>query len=364
MKKVKMLLFAILIFLCIPMSSKAVSISNPSLLGDSEKKIGEEVNITFEMPITGIEADSNLELGGVVFEIDFDDNIFVPTKIETSEFQSQLFYSEDTGYFVMSVLEETARRKYCVIGSCNKYRATITFVIKDTTSTKSSITVTGAAALLIDKAEPSVEEVEDNDIIQIMTGPVKSHNVSIKQAVVPVTEPPKTVITEKAPEVKVPITSTQNPTVKSSNADLKSLLIENYDIEFNKNTTEYTIDIENDVNSFNISAEVEDNKASYNIIGAEDLKSNNYKVSIEVTAEDGIKKTYIVRGKIIEDKNDEKQINAEIVEDKVGKEKAFVNKDFVMRIGILFGGIVFVVIIIFIINFIRNKKIDKMLDDL
>ena len=323
MKKVKMLLFAILIFLCIPMSSKAVSISNPSLLGDSEKKIGEEVNITFE--------------------IDFDDNIFVPTKIETSEFQSQLFYSEDTGYFVMSVLEETARGKYCVIGSCNKYRATITFVIKDTTSTKSSITVTGAAALLIDKAEPSVEEVEDNDIIQIMTGPVKSHN---------------------APEVKVPITSTQNPTVKSSNADLKSLLIENYDIEFNKNTTEYTIDIENDVNSFNISAEVEDNKASYNIIGAEDLKSNNYKVSIEVTAEDGIKKTYIVRAKIKENKNEENQTEAEIVEDKVGKEKAFVNKDFVMRIGILFGGIVFVVIIIFIINFIRNKKIDKMLDDL
>ena len=75
MKKVKMLLFAILIFLCIPMSSKAVSISNPSLLGDSEKKIGEEVNITFEMPITGIEADSNLELGGVYLKKLLGENI-------------------------------------------------------------------------------------------------------------------------------------------------------------------------------------------------------------------------------------------------------------------------------------------------
>jgi len=364
MKKVKMLLLAIFIFLCIPMSSKAVSISNPSLLGDSEKKIGEEVNITFEMPITGIEADSNLELGGVVFVFDFDDNIFVPTKIEAPGFQSQLYYSEDTGYLAMSVLEETARGNYCVIGACNKYKATVTFVIKDTASTKSSITVTGAVALLIDKDEPSIEEVEDNDTIQIMTGPVKSHTVSIKQAVAPITEPPTAIVTDKTPEIKVPATSIQESNIKSSNADLKSLLIENYDIEFNKNTTEYTIDIENDVNAFNISAEVEDNKASYNIIGAEDLKSSNYKVSIEVTAEDGIKKTYIVRGKIIEDKNDEKQINAEIVEDKVGKEKAFVNKDFVMKIGILFGGIVFVVIIIFIINFIRNKKIDKMLDDL
>ena len=46
------------------------------------------------------------------------------------------------------------------------------------------------------------------------------------------------------------------------------------------------------------------------------------------------------------------------------KEEAKVNPRFLLYLGILFGGIVFLAIVGFIVSKIRNRKLNKMLDEL
>lgn len=360
MKKIKLILFGMIMLCWIPFQVKAVTIDKTIISGPNEKRIGDEIAITFEMSLTGTEADNNLKLVGVVFYFDYDENVYAFQSVNTIGFDTEAYIDENGNYFVASELQNNWQTDYCVVGSgCKNYKATMNFIIKNTEVTSSAVTIRQLVALFIDK-DRNLEEIDVDDLITSTIDVGKSYTVTIKKNVETVSEPPKMTIIEKNPEVKIP--TTPPVMIKSSNADLKSLIIENYNIEFNKNTIEYEVEIDKDINQLTVNAEVEDSKASYNIMGADDLKANNYKVSIEVTAEDGIKKTYLINAKVKKEVKEE--IKAEFIEDKEHKEKAFVNKDFVMKIGILFGGIIFIVIIIFITNYIRNKKIDKMLDDL
>ena len=82
----------------------------------------------------------------------------------------------------------------------------------------------------------------------------------------------------------------------SDNANLKSLEVVNYSLNpgFNKNTKEYTVEVENDVTSVTINATKEDSKASVKGPGTFDLVEGNNKYEIVVTAQKGNTSTYVV----------------------------------------------------------------------
>lgn len=84
---------------------------------------------------------------------------------------------------------------------------------------------------------------------------------------------------------------------KSNNAYLKSLIIENQELlpTFNKETTEYTMQVKSDVTELNIKAEAEDEKASVSIQGNKDIKEGENTVTISVNAEDNTIKIYEIK---------------------------------------------------------------------
>jgi len=79
---------------------------------------------------------------------------------------------------------------------------------------------------------------------------------------------------------------------KSSNNNLKSLEIEGYEIEFNKDTLEYEITVKSNVSELDITAKAEDNSARVNIYGNSEFEEGENTVTIVVTAEDGSEKEY------------------------------------------------------------------------
>ena len=78
--------------------------------------------------------------------------------------------------------------------------------------------------------------------------------------------------------------------VLSSNNNISSVNIKNYDFDFNSNITNYTLTIK-DEEKLDIEVILEDSKSTYNIQGNNDLKNNSV-IKIEVIAEDGTNKIY------------------------------------------------------------------------
>jgi len=93
----------------------------------------------------------------------------------------------------------------------------------------------------------------------------------------------------------------------SSNNYLESLEVEGYEIEFDKNTNEYTITVKNDVNSLEIKALAEDYRARVEITGNNDFKEGENVVTITVTAENGNTREY----KLVVEKEDQKAVVTE-----------------------------------------------------
>lgn len=89
----------------------------------------------------------------------------------------------------------------------------------------------------------------------------------------------------------------------SSNNYLKSLEIDGYEIEFNKDTNEYKIKVKSDVTSLDIKALSEDSRSRVEITGNENFKEGENTVTITVTAEDGTIREY----KLVVDKEEKKQ---------------------------------------------------------
>lgn len=78
----------------------------------------------------------------------------------------------------------------------------------------------------------------------------------------------------------------------SKDNTLKSLIVEEYDINFKKETLEYNIEVENIVDSIKVEATTNDKKATYEITGNDKLSVGPNTVEIKVTAENGDEKIY------------------------------------------------------------------------
>ncbi len=82
----------------------------------------------------------------------------------------------------------------------------------------------------------------------------------------------------------------------STNANLKSLVVEGYELtpSFDKNTTDYTLEVPNEIENINITATKDDSNATVIGDGAKELTEGLNRFEIVVTAEKGNKKTYVV----------------------------------------------------------------------
>lgn len=97
---------------------------------------------------------------------------------------------------------------------------------------------------------------------------------------------------------------------KSSNNYLSKLEIEGYEIDFNKDTLEYSVKVSSDVETLDITAVAEDSSARVNIYGNSNFKEGENTVTVVVTAEDGSERTYTITvnkeaKKEVADKNDD-----------------------------------------------------------
>lgn len=99
----------------------------------------------------------------------------------------------------------------------------------------------------------------------------------------------------KTNEYIINVTKTND--FKNSSADLEILAVEYFKLtpEFDKNVTNYFVEVSNKVDKLNIFAVPVDEDAKNNISGNENLKVGNNKIVISVTARDGVteKKYYI-----------------------------------------------------------------------
>lgn len=100
-------------------------------------------------------------------------------------------------------------------------------------------------------------------------------------------------------------------TVSSDNS-LKSLSIEDANIEFNKNTLIYNVSVPNEVVEAKINYETTSSKAVASISGTTALEVGENKIEINVTAEDGSIRTYVLNitreKSVLKSENDEEEI--------------------------------------------------------
>lgn len=366
----KKFIFFIVAFLLIPFNIYAAEISSTSISGMTEKTIGEELSLSFGINFSGIQKGNNSSVGIwiVGFEISFDEDVFVVTGISSTDFES-IVYKEDGKYYVLSeVIENGPSHNNCSNGVlyCADYLTTIQFFVKNTSVTSSTIKMQQVEVGLLDMVDSSKTYTTD-DIISISTNSIKSHTITIKQPTSEVTtiEPTTSVTTKNNSTVNSSKITVQVAEItKSSNALLSTLQIENYNINFDKNTKEYTINVDENVNQLNVTAATEDSKSSYKIIGADDLKNNNYQVNVKVTAEDNTQNTYTIHVKL----NNKQQETSTLVykNEEQDEKKSFVklDKNFFIYVGIGLGIIIIIIIIISLIIKRKNKKIDSLLDEL
>lgn len=146
----------------------------------------------------------------------------------------------------------------------------------------SSITVKGVskgtATITITPVDVADEKLDDITY---------SKSVTIK-----VTETVKT--TTKVEEEDNKKETEDTDKTKSSDATLKNITVKNGTLVFDKNKTEYTINVGKDVTSLGLKATANSTKATVKITGDENFKVGENIVKVTVTAEDGTTKVYTI----------------------------------------------------------------------
>ena len=92
MKKIVYMIFLFLI-VSVPFNVDAVSIKHSSVLGVSEKKVGEEVSMLFKIEFSDIDNSNPKSLGIwlVGYELIFDDTVFSVVDISSSDWVSNVY---------------------------------------------------------------------------------------------------------------------------------------------------------------------------------------------------------------------------------------------------------------------------------
>ena len=147
--------------------------------------------------------------------------------------------------------------------------------------------------LIVDEnvRELDITAIPENNEAQVNITGNKNLKNGLNKIKIKVTSKDKT----KTNEYIINVTKTSNE--KNANADLEMLAIEYFELipEFDKNVTNYSVEVSNEVDKLNILAISSDESAKVDISGNENLKIGNNNIIINITAKNGVtnKKYYI-----------------------------------------------------------------------
>lgn len=320
--------FLILLLICllIPFHVEAIDsvlVTGSNITGVGEAKVGNEIDLSFSINFSGVgdTGDHAFYIAGIEYGIECNQQVLLPTTFTHDAWNTQV--AGDSGrYSVYAIYDgNDAFSTQCQDEVfCNNINTTIRFFVKQTTDVVTMVKINNVKVWYVDLAqvdENNLEESIKNNMHQYSVSPNTYKSILINQTEQTELQEPKSEIgttqtetpsvppiTENIQDKVAPkITSTPSPsenqvTEKSNNNFLSSLQVESYDLSFDKNKNDYEIEIKKDVNTLNVTASLEDGKATYNIIGADNLKENNHQVKIEVTAENGEKRTYTISAKV------------------------------------------------------------------
>lgn len=372
MRKIIIIIYTIFLSLILSLEVKAytTSISNTSIRGTNSATIGQTFSESFHVEFSNLKKGSTDTLGIylVIYELEYDESIFIIEEIlDNGRIWNSTIYKEDGKVYVISEFYNDPLKNGCIDGVlyCADYSISINFYVKDTDATTSTIKMkqVGAGAFPVSGDINATYLIDD--MIELEYSNEATQTIDIKKVTNITNEKePESIISTTVPKVENPptsVTTTNTNKEKSNNKYLKSLSIENYDIDFTKETKSYDIYIKEDVNKLNITATPEDTKFTVEIIGSDNLKNNNYKVLIKVKAENSEEETYYINAKI--QKDEEKSIEKEKTkEPKTTKETSKLSKKTIIFISIGITLLVISIIVFTIINHISNNKINKKLD--
>lgn len=358
MKKYIYFLFFFLI-LNITVKIDAANINNLNLSGTSTAYLGERVLINIEAPTGGYQPDEGIWI--VYTYLKYDTESLVLTEIKSPGYNTYMEYTEGGIILASEVIENSGVSGMCVNGllHCGTYNLNLTFrVIKINEPHTTTIKVAefGIGTLNITENR----EYTENDIIETIYPSEVSHNLSLKldetkEIETQIVKLPENSQSNISPKTISEPVQTQK---KSDNNYLKTLEITGYKIDFNKDTSKYSIDIDKTVDKLDIKLSAEHEKSTYQIIGNEKLENNSV-IKVIVTAEDGKTREYEITIK-----KSDKQLTTttEKKENDVTKVKL---SDSTKKLIIGFGSVSTVIIIggliIFIKNFIKDRRFDKSL---
>lgn len=355
----------VVLFLLVPLNIKAAKISNAEIVSETNKKIGQTLEMDFNINFSELEKgyDKTFGIWVIGFKINFDEKILRPMSVFSEHFMSDIYIDTETQeYYILSeVIENSSNELNCADGLlyCGNYKLTIKFFIEKTEQQTTTVEMSNIEVGFLDITDDEKTYTFD-DLIEINSNISKSKTINIKQTTEEIEAPKETItitqnkkenIINNVPEIK------KEESKKSSNSLLKLIKIEGYNLEFDKDKKEYVLEIDSKINKLNLTIETEDNKAKYEVIGADDLNSNNNEILIEVTAEDNTKSTYKI--KVIKNET----IKEDVIEEKTSKENKISPKIFIY-IGIILISLIIFIIIYSITNHKKNKNIDKYLDNL
>lgn len=381
--------FLILLLICllVPFRVGAVDsvlVTGSNITGVGEAKVGDEIDLSFSINFSGVgdTGDHAFYIASIQYDIECNQQVLLPTTFTHDAWNTQV--AGDYGrYSVYAIYDgNDAFSTQCQDEVfCNNINTTIRFFVKQTTDVVTMVKINNVKVWYVDLAqvdENNLEESIKNNMHQYSVSPNTYKSILINQTEQTELQEPKSEIgttqtetpsvppiTENIQDKVAPkITSTPSPsenqvTEKSNNNFLSSLQVESFDLSFDKNKNDYEIEIKKDVNTLNVTASLEDGKATYNIIGADNLKENNHQVKIEVTAENGEKRTYTISAKV-EGADTGSTTTIKKKEKKKQKFKIKLEK----KHFIIGGVLLFILLIAFIIIKFKDRKIDKALKDL
>lgn len=386
MKKIIYCLFISFFIIC-PVKVLGASIVSGELgVANGIQKIGDEFEAEIVLNHLGLETgyDKTLGISEVLVAFAIDDEDLLITSISSDGFNSELYKTDDY-YYIESIVDDSllTANNSCAYGSlfCGDYKVKIRFYVKNTQSVSTNIEFFYGASYLLDFVDLNNPPTEDDGILLEKSFDI-TREIKIRESDGEVKSAPQevtiqdsiqsdvinsSVIEKITPPASASSSNKNNQTnnakkeEKSNNAYLKELSVEGYSLSFDKDKKEYEILIEEDVNSLNIVANKEDSKSSLNIIGADNLKESDYKVTIEVVSENGNKNTYTIKCNF--KKNDEEKNKKSIIA--IIKDK-FKNMDKkTMVIGLVLMGVSLLSgVILFVIRLKKDHKMNKLLDRL
>lgn len=351
----------------LPTGVKAFGISKVTIDAPDKVEVGSEFEVKVQMTFANLDktSEDSLGVGQLSYYLHLDKDAFVIESIESEHWVHGAQALTEGIYSIQGVVdvEKPNKADLCIneVWNCSNYEVKLKLVAKNKVGTISPIKIDHINAYLYPQYfTGELKDVQKNYTFQLT--PFKNIKITASSSgkvevpaapeltplpTTPITPPtPVTPTTPTAPKKEQPVTGQ-----KSDNRHLKSITINGQSLEIQPSREEYEVQIGENQNEIEVKVELEDSKATYEVVGANNLKENNNQVKINVTAENGQRKTYIIKT-IQEEVKTEPLL--ELPNIKMDK------KTIIIGCSIFIG----LIVLILIIRKLRDRKVDKVLKDL